>query len=43
LAFYAPGLTTDEKAKLQEIKQWWNIKWSSFNSAFHCCPNKILE
>lgn len=22
LAFYAPGLTTDEKSKLQEIKQW---------------------
>ena len=42
LAFYAPGLTTDEKSKLQEIKQWWNIKWSSFNSAFKDMTNVQL-
>ncbi len=42
IAFYAPGLTTDEKAKLLEIKQWGNIKWSSFNRAFQSMVNMKL-
>ena len=42
LAFYAPGLTTEEKAKLLEIKQWGHIKWSSFESAFYGMRNMQL-
>jgi len=34
LAFNSPGLAADEKTKLQEIKQWGNVQWSSFKSAF---------
>lgn len=42
LAFYAPGLTAEEKVKLLEIKQWGNIKWSSFKNAFQGMPNLQL-
>ncbi len=42
LAFYAPGLTTEEKAKLLKIKQWGYIKWSSFESAFYGMRNMQL-
>lgn len=42
LQFNPSRLTTDEKVKLQEIKQWWNIKWSSFNSAFNGMINVQL-
>lgn len=42
LAFYAPSLTAEEKAKLLEIKQWGNIKWSSFKNAFQGMPNLQL-
>ena len=42
LAFYAPGLASDEKTKLLEIKQWGNIKWSSFNTAFASMTNMKL-
>ena len=39
LRFYAPDLAADEKAKLQEIKQWGYISWSSFMSAFKDMTN----
>ncbi|HHX99651.1 TPA: BspA family leucine-rich repeat surface protein [Candidatus Dojkabacteria bacterium] len=42
IAFYAPSLTNDEKAKLLEIKQWGNIQWSSFKNAFQGMPNLKL-
>ena len=42
IAFYAPSLTGDERAKLLEIKQWGNIKWSSFKNAFQGMPNLKL-
>lgn len=42
LAFYSPDLTADERAKLQEIKQWGNIKWSSFRNAFQNMTNMQL-
>ncbi len=42
IAFYAPSLTNDEKAKLLEIKQWGNIKWASFKNAFQGMPNLKL-
>jgi len=42
LAFYAPDLTTEEKGKLLEIKQWGSIKWSSFTSAFKGMTNMQL-
>jgi len=42
LHFYAPGLATDERAKLLEIKQWGTIPWSSFASAFIGMKNMQL-
>ena len=42
LHFYAPDLADDEKAKLQEIKQWGHISWSSFMSAFKDMTNMQL-
>ncbi len=42
IAFYSPTLTNDEKAKLLEIKQWGNIKWTSFKNAFQGMPNLKL-
>ncbi|HPL56384.1 MAG TPA: BspA family leucine-rich repeat surface protein [bacterium] len=42
IAFYAPDLSANEKDKLQEIKQWGGIKWSSFNSAFQGMKNMRL-
>ncbi|MGI5898037.1 MAG: BspA family leucine-rich repeat surface protein [Candidatus Dojkabacteria bacterium] len=42
LHFYAPDLAVDERAKLQEIKQWGHIPWSSFSSAFQGMVNMQL-
>ncbi|HKM19689.1 MAG TPA: BspA family leucine-rich repeat surface protein [Candidatus Dojkabacteria bacterium] len=42
LRFYSPDLADDEKAKLQEIKQWGHIPWSSFESAFKGMVNMQL-
>lgn len=42
MAFYSPGLAADEKAKLQEIKQWGDIRWKSFHRAFQSMPNVQL-
>lgn len=39
LHFYAPGLTDNDKAKLLEVKQWGNIKWSSFRESFKGMTN----
>ncbi|MGI6423368.1 MAG: BspA family leucine-rich repeat surface protein [Candidatus Dojkabacteria bacterium] len=42
LHFYALDLAADERAKLQEIKQWGTIPWSSFASAFIGMKNMQL-
>ena len=42
LHFYALDLADDERAKLQEIKQWGTIPWSSFASAFIGMKNMQL-